>query len=59
MEVLIRHVLGNYLYLLHKKTVFVAGFIEINKRGGSNNACSWGKFLKKNKKNSMLIETSE
>ena len=37
------------------KTVFVAGFSEINKRGGSNKACSWENFLKKNKKNSMLI----
>ena len=28
---------------------------KINKRGGSNKACSWENFLKKNKKNSMLI----
>ena len=28
------------------KTVFVARFSEINKRGGSNKACSWGNFLK-------------
>ena len=27
----------------------------MNKRGGSNKACSWEFFLKKNKKNSMLI----
>ena len=27
----------------------------MNKRGGSNKACSWEIFLKKNKKNSMLI----
>ena len=27
----------------------------MNKRGGSNKACSWENFLKKNKKNSMLI----
>ena len=33
----------------------MAGFSEINKRGGSNKACSWGNFLKKNKKNSMFI----
>ena len=51
--VLIRH--GNFLYLLHKKTVFEAGFSEINKRGSSNKACSWEKVFKKNKKNSMLI----
>ena len=30
-------------------------FSKINKRGGSNKACSWEIFLKKNKKNSMLI----
>ena len=28
---------------------------KINKHGGSNKACSWDFFLKKNKKNSMLI----
>ena len=33
----------------------MASFSEINKRGGSNKACSWENFLKKNKKNSMLI----
>jgi hypothetical protein len=33
----------------------VAGFPEINKHGGSNKSCSWENFLKKNKKNSMLI----
>ena len=27
----------------------------MNKRGDSNKACSWDFFLKKNKKNSMLI----
>ena len=27
----------------------------MNKRGDSNKACSWEFFLKKNKKNSMLI----
>ena len=27
----------------------------MNKRGGSNKACSWEIFLKKNKKNFMLI----
>ena len=27
----------------------------MNKRGGSNKACSWEIFPKKNKKNSMLI----
>ena len=27
----------------------------MNKHGGSNMACSWEFFLKKNKKNSMLI----
>jgi hypothetical protein len=42
----------------------VAGFSEINKRGGSNKTFSWEKFLKKNNKNSMVIkdfreETSE
>lgn len=30
-------------------------FPKSNKRGGSNKACSWEIFLKKNKKNSMLI----
>ena len=55
VEVLIRHVVVIFLYLLHEKAVFVAGFSEINKRGGSNKACSWEIFLKKNKKNSMLI----
>ena len=30
-------------------------FLKINKRGGSNKACSWKNCLKKNKKNSMLI----
>ena len=56
VEVLIRHVVGNiFLWLLHKKIVFAAGFSEINKRGGSNKAYSWENFLKKNKKNSMLI----
>ena len=54
MEVIIRHVVGIFLYLLHK-TVFVAGLAEINKRGGSNKTCSWEHFLKKNKKISMLI----
>ena len=34
----------------------MAGFSEINKRGDSNKACSWENVLKKNKKNSMLIE---
>ena len=29
---------------------------KMNKRGGSNKACSWEFFLKKNKKNSMLIK---
>ena len=43
------------LKILIRKTVFVAGFSEINKRGGSNKACSWENYLKKNKKNSMLI----
>ena len=33
----------------------MADFSEINKRGGSKKACSWENFLKKNKKNSMLI----
>ena len=33
----------------------MADFSEINKRGGSNKAYSWRKFIKKNKKNSMLI----
>ena len=28
---------------------------KFHKRGGSNKACSWENFLKKNKKNSMLI----
>ena len=28
---------------------------KINKRGGSNKGCSWENFLKKNRKNSMLI----
>jgi hypothetical protein len=28
---------------------------KMNKHGGSNKACSWEIFLKKNKKNSMLI----
>ena len=37
------------------KTVFVALLSEINKRGGSNKACSWENCLKKNKKNSMFI----
>ena len=50
----IRHVVRISSYLL-QKTVFVAGFSEINKRGGSNKTCSWENFLKKNKKNSMLI----
>ena len=34
----------------------MADFSEINKRGGSYKACSWENFLKKNKKNSMLIK---
>ena len=59
----IRHVVGNVLYLLHKKTVFEAGFLEINKHGGSNKACSWEIVLKKNKKTPCqtwcLLETSE
>ena len=33
----------------------MAGFSEINKRRGSKKACCWENFLKKNKKNSMLI----
>ena len=33
----------------------MAGFSEIDKRGDSNKAFSWENFLKKNKKNSMLI----
>ena len=33
----------------------MAGFSEINKREGSNKTCSWEIFLKKNKKNSMVI----
>ena len=33
----------------------MACFSEINKRGGCNKPCSWEKFLKNNKKNSMLI----
>ena len=38
------------------KTVFGVDFSEINKRGGSNKACtSWKTFRKKNKKTSMLI----
>ena len=41
--------------LLHKKTVLGADFSEINKCEGSNKASSWENFLKKNKKNSMLI----
>ena len=56
MEVLIRHVVGIFKTFI--KTVFVAGLSEINKRanrrGGSKKAC-WENFLKKNKKNSMLI----
>ena len=36
-----------------------ADFSEIDKRGGSNKARSWEHFLKKNKKNSCLLETSE
>ena len=58
MEVLIRH-LGIFLYLLHKKTEFEAGFSKINKLGGSTKACSWENFLKRNKKNSMFLETLE
>ena len=61
MEDLIGLGVGNILYLLYKKTVFVPDFSEINEREGSNKACSWENFLKKNKKNSMLrlLETSE
>ena len=33
----------------------MAGISEINKPGGSNKACSWEHFLKKNKKNFLLI----
>ena len=33
----------------------MACFSKINKRGGSNKAGIWENFLKKNKKNSMLI----
>ena len=33
----------------------MAGFSEINKCGGFNKACSWDNFLKKNRKNVMLI----
>ena len=54
MVVPIRHVVRNLSYLL-QKTVLVAGFSEINKRGGSNKTCSWKNLLKKNKKNSTLI----
>jgi hypothetical protein len=54
VEVLIRPVVF-FIYYLHKKPVFEAGFSEINKRVDSNKICSWENFLKKNKKNSMLI----
>jgi hypothetical protein len=33
----------------------VSDFSEINKRGGSNKACSWEKNVRKNKENSMPI----
>ena len=33
----------------------MVSFSEIDKRGGSNKACSWKFFLKKNKKNSKLL----
>ena len=33
----------------------ICGRLEINKRGGSNKACSWENLLKNNKKKFMLI----
>jgi hypothetical protein len=47
---------GNYsrAETIRGHTVFVAGFSEIDKRGGFYKASSWENFLKKNKKESSL-----
>ena len=56
MEVLIRHVVGNFLYLLHKKQYLLQVFKEIkNKQGDSNKEFSWENVFEKSKKNSMPI----
>ena len=52
MEVLIGHVGGIFF-------IFVAGFSEVNKCGGSNKACSWIIFSKRLRKNPcLLLESS-
>ena len=58
VEVLIRHVVV-FICIYYIKTVFVAGFSEIDKRGCSNKACSSENFLKKIRKTPCLLETSE
>ena len=49
-----------FLIFITQKTVFVSGFSEINKRGGSNEACIVGKiFSKRIRRTPYLLETSE
>ena len=60
MEVLIRaYVGGIFLIFITQKTVMVAGFSEIKRCGGSNKACRWKKFPKKNKICCTLIREGQ